>query len=130
MNVAIFTGKIAKEPEKNYSESGMAITKFTLAVKRDWAKDGQPDADFVRITAFDKRGEWADKYLSKGTAVGIEAQVQTGSYKNKDGNTIYTTDFIANKFEFLEAKKKDAPSKPDSAFAAAEAEIDSGTVPF
>jgi len=107
MNVVLLTGNLARDPEKSYTTSGMAVTRFTIAVNRGYAKktEGGQDADFIRITCFDKRAEFVEKYLTKGRKVGVEARVQTGSYQGKDGNTVYTTDFIANNIEFLDSKR-------------------------
>jgi len=107
MNVVLLTGNLVRDPEKTYTNSGMAVTRFTIAVNRNYGKktEGGQDADFIRITCFDKRAEFVEKYLTKGRKVGVEARVQTGSYQGKDGNTVYTTDFIANNIEFLDSKR-------------------------
>jgi single-strand DNA-binding protein len=107
MNVVLLTGNLVRDPEKSYTNSGMAVTRFTIAVNRNYGKktEGGQDADFIRITCFDKRAEFVEKYLSKGRKVGVEARIQTGSYQGKDGNTVYTTDFIANNIEFLDSKR-------------------------
>ena len=109
MNVVLLTGNLVRDPEKTYSNSGMAITRFTIAVNRSYTKktEGGQDADFIRITCFDKRAEFVEKYLTKGRKVSVEARVQTGSYE-KDGKTIYTTDFVANNIEFLDSKRDDS----------------------
>jgi len=107
MNVVLLTGNLVRDPEKTYTNSGMAVTRFTIAVNRSYSKktEGGQDADFIRITCFDKRAEFVEKYLTKGRKVGVEARIQTGSYQGKDGNTVYTTDFIANNIEFLDSKR-------------------------
>jgi len=106
MNVVLLTGNLVRDPEKTYTNSGMAVTRFTIAVNRNYGKktEGGQDADFIRITCFDKRAEFVEKYLTKGRKVGVEARIQTGSYE-KDGKTVYTTDFIANNIEFLDSKR-------------------------
>jgi single-strand DNA-binding protein len=113
MNVVLLTGNLVRDPEKSYTNSGMAVTRFTIAVNRSYAKktEGGQDADFIRITCFDKRAEFVEKYLTKGRKVGVEARIQTGSYQGKDGNTVYTTDFIANNIEFLDSKRDDSGSQ-------------------
>ena len=107
MNVVLLTGNLVRDPEKTYTNSGMAVTRFTIAVNRNYSKktEGGQDADFIRVTCFDKRAEFVEKYLTKGRKVGVEARVQTGSYQGKDGNTVYTTEFIANNIEFLDSKR-------------------------
>ena len=105
MNIVLLTGNLVRDPEPTVTGTGLAVTRFTIAVNRNYGKktEGGQDADFIRITCFDKRAEFAEKYLSKGRKVGVEARVQTGSYQGKDGNTVYTTDFIANNIEFLDS---------------------------
>jgi len=107
MNVVILSGNLVRDPEKSYASSGKAIARFTIAVNRAYAKktEGGQDADFLRITCFDKQAELVDKYLSKGSKVGVEGRIQTGSYQGKDGNTVYTTDVVANRVEFLDSRR-------------------------
>jgi len=104
MNVVILTGNLVRDPEKSYSNSGMAVTKFTVAVNRISRKEGADTADFIRVTVFDKQAENVEKYLRKGSKVGVEGRIQTDRYE-KDGKTIYTTDVIANRVEFLDSKR-------------------------
>jgi len=82
----------------------MAVTKFTIAVNRISRREGGDTADFIRVTVFDKQAENVERYLRKGSKVGVEGRIQTGSYE-KDGKTVYTTDVIANRVEFLESKR-------------------------
>ena len=103
--MVILTGNLARDPEKSYANNNMAITRFTVAVNRFSRKEGGQDADFIRITAFDKQAELVEKYLHKGSKVGVEGRIQTGSYE-KDGKTVYTTDVIANRVEFLDRKEQ------------------------
>ena len=105
MNVVILTGNLARDPEKTYTSSNMAVTRFTIAVNRFSRKEGGQDADFIRVTAFDKQAELVEKYLHKGSKVGVEGRIQTGSYE-KDGKTVYTTDVLANRVEFLDRKEQ------------------------
>ena len=110
MNVVLLTGNLARDPEKSFTNSGMAITRFTIAVNRFTKKEGGQDADFIRITSFDKQAELVEKYLTKGSKVAVEGRIQTGSYQGKDGNTVYTTDVIANRVEFMDRKRDDSGS--------------------
>ena len=103
MNCVFLTGCLVRDPEKSYTQSGMAITRFTIAVNRFRKSEGGDDADFIRITAFDKQAELVERYLKKGSKVGVEGRIQTGSYE-KDGKKVYTTDVIANRVEFLDRK--------------------------
>ncbi len=108
MNKVILMGRLTKDPEVRYSqgESSMAIARYTLAVDRRRSgnqQDGQT-ADFIGIVAFGKSGEFAEKYLKKGTKVVVTGRIQTGSYTNKDGVKVYTTDVVAEDQEFAESK--------------------------
>lgn len=105
MNKCIFGAvRLTRDPEIRYSEAGKAVARFNIAIDRRYKTEGQPTADFVNCIAFSHNAEFAEKYLKKGTKVNIEAHVQTGSYVNKDGQTVYTTDFIVDGFEFCESR--------------------------
>ena len=96
MNRVTLIGRITAKPELNYTQSNMAVTKFTIAVDRGKDKG----ADFIRVTAFDRQAENICRYMDKGRMIAIEGRIQTGSYK-KDGKTVYTTDVIIDRSEFL-----------------------------
>ena len=100
-------GRLTRDPEVRYAqgENAMAIARFSLAVdrRRQNNADGQT-ADFINIVAFGRLGEFAEKYLHKGTKVALSGRIQTGSYTNKDGVKVYTTDIIAEDIEFAESK--------------------------
>ncbi len=102
MNSVSLIGRLTRDPEVRYSaNSQTAVAKFTLAVNRPFAKDGEQDADFIGITCFGKTAELVEKYMSKGRQVGVTGRIQTGSYE-KDGKRVYTTDVIADRVEFLD----------------------------
>ena len=107
MNKVILMGRLTRDPEVRYAqgENAMAIARFSLAVdrRRQNNTDGQT-ADFINIVAFGRLGEFAEKYLHKGTKVALTGRIQTGSYTNKDGVKVYTTDIIAEDIEFAESK--------------------------
>ena len=105
MNKVIMIGRLTKDPELRYTNSGKAVANYTLAVDRDYKKEGQPDADFIRCVAYDKGGEFAGKYLKKGTKIAIVGHIQTGSYE-KNGQKVFTTDVIVEHHEFCESKKQ------------------------
>ena len=113
MNRVILMGRLTKDPEVRYSQGNqpMAIAKFTLAVDRRIKKEGEQSADFISCTAFGKSGEFAEKYLKKGTKIALEGHWQTGSYNNKDGQKVYTNDCIIDSMEFAESKKSDEPQQ-------------------
>ena len=106
MNKVIEIGRLTKDPEIRYSQgaSSTCIARYTLAVDRKFKQEGQPNADFINCIAFGKLGEFAEKYLHKGTKIAVTGRIQTGSYKNKDGNTVYTTDVVVEEQEFCESK--------------------------
>lgn len=105
MNKVIMIGRLTKDPELRYTNSGKAVANYTLAVDRDYKKEGQPDADFIRCVAYDKGGEFAGKYLKKGTKIAIVGHIQTGSHE-KNGQKVFTTDVIVEHHEFCESKKQ------------------------
>lgn len=109
MNKVILIGRLTRDPEVRYSvgEGSMAIASYTLAVDRRRRQNAGPDeqtADFIRCTAFGRTAEFAEKYLKKGTKILVQGRIQTGSYTNKDGQTVYTTDVIVDEHEFVESK--------------------------
>ena len=108
MNKVILIGRLTREPELRYSQSGdTAIVHFGLAVNRKYKQDGGQDADFPSVVAFGKTAEFIDKYFSKGSKIVVEGRLQTGSYTDKDGNKHYTTDVVAEAVEFAESKKSE-----------------------
>ena len=105
MNKVIMMGRLCAEPEVRYGgANNTAVANFRIAVDRRFKRDGEPDADFFLITALGKQGEFAEKYLKKGTKILVQGRIQTGSYTNKDGQTVYTTDVIVDEHEFVESK--------------------------
>ena len=103
MNKVILIGRLTRDPEiRTTANSTMA--SFSVAVDRRYKQDGQPDADFPRVIAWGKTAEFIEKYFHKGMKIGIEGRIQTGSYQNQNGQTIYTTDVIADAVEFVESK--------------------------
>ena len=106
MNKVILMGRLTRDPEVRYStgENAMAIARYTLAVDRRHHREGEAEADFISCVAFDKRAEFEEKYLQKGTKIVISGRLTTGKYTNKDGQTVYTTDVIIDECEFAESK--------------------------
>lgn len=107
MNKVVLMGRLTRDPEVTYSNGAngqMAIARYTLAVDRKFKRDGEPSADFIRCVAFGKSGEFAEKYFHQGTKIVVEGRIQTGSYQDKDGKTVYTTDVIVEGQEFAESK--------------------------
>lgn len=107
MNKVILMGRLTRDPEVRYSTSGdgqLAIARYTLAVDRRFRRDGEQTADFIRCVAFGRSGEFAEKYFHQGTKVVITGRIQTGSYTNRDGQKVYTTDVVVEDQEFAESK--------------------------
>ncbi|MBP5609435.1 MAG: single-stranded DNA-binding protein [Lachnospiraceae bacterium] len=111
MNKVILMGRLARDPDVRYSQNGdspMAIARYTLAVDRRFSRgngsNSDQTADFISCVAFGKSGEFAEKYLHKGTKIAITGRIQTGSYTNKDGQKVYTTDVVVEDQEFAESK--------------------------
>lgn len=106
MNKVILMGRLTRDPDIRYSqgEKQTAIARYTLAVDRRFKQEGQPSADFINCLALGKNGEFAEKYLHKGTKVVVVGNWQTGSYTNKDGNKVYTNDCFVENCEFAESK--------------------------
>ena len=123
MNHVALMGRICSEPEVMTAQSGSIIAKYRLAVNRQYKNDGQPDADFLNCVAFGKSGEFAQKYLHKGTKIAVEGRIQTGSYE-KNGVCHYTTDIIVERHHFCESNHAAAPCPTPT--SKARTEYDSG----
>ena len=106
MNKVILMGRLTRDAEIRYSqgENSMAIARFSLAVDRRFRKDGEQGADYINCVAFGKTAEFYEKFGRKGTKFVIEGRIQTGSYTNKDGQKVYTTDVVVENTEFGESK--------------------------
>lgn len=107
MNKFIGIGRLTKDPMISYSqgESQTCVARYTLAVDRRFKQEGQPDADFISCVALGKQGEFVEKYLTKGIKIAVAGRIQTGSYINKEGQKVYTTEVVVNEHEFVESKK-------------------------
>lgn len=109
MNKVILMGRLTKDPDIRWTQGQdqKCVARYTLAVdRRTTNAQGQREADFISCVAFGKSGEFADKYLHKGTKIVIEGRIQTGSYTNRDGQKVYTTEVIIESSEFAESAQK------------------------
>ena len=106
MNKVILMGRLTRDPEVRYSqgENPLAIARYTLAVDRRFRRDGEQSADFIQCVAFGRQAEHAEKYYRQGLKVVISGRIQTGSYTNKDGVKVYTTEVVVEEQEFAESK--------------------------
>ena len=139
MNKVILMGRLTRDPEVRYTQgdNAMAIARYSLAVDRRFKRDGEPDADFINCVAFGKSGEFAEKYLKKGTKIAVVGRIQTGSYTNKDGQKVYTTDVVVEEQEFAESKNSSssdnnqpAPANKNTDFMSIPDEIEDSELPF
>ena len=111
MNTVCLVGRLTADPELKRTQNGLAFTKFTLAVDRQYSKDKEQTADFINVQAWRGTAEFICKYFFKGQRIGLTGRIQTGSYTDKDGNKRYTFEVLANDVEFCEAAKKDTAER-------------------
>ena len=140
MNKVILIGRLTRDPEVRYTQgdNAMAIARYSLAVDRRFKKDGdEQTADFINCIAFGKAGEFAEKYFRKGTKIAVVGRIQTGSYTNKDGQKVYTTDVVVEEQEFAESKNSSssdnnqpAPANKNTDFMSIPDGIDDSELPF
>ena len=120
MNKVILMGRLTRDPEIRYSQGNdqMAIARYTLAVDRRFNRNGDQTADFINCVAFGRSAEFAEKYLKQGTKIVATGRIQTGSYTNKDGNKVYTTDVVVEDQEFAESKSNQGNNSSSAASVA------------
>lgn len=122
MNKYICIGRLTGDPEIRMTADGKKVAHGTVAVDRRFARQEQ-SADFIRFAAFEKKAEFLEKYTHKGTKLALSGRLQTGSYKDREGRTVYTTDFIIEEIEFCETKRAQADAEsPAPATSAAQAD--------
>ena len=139
MNKVILMGRLTRDPEVRYSQGAepLAIARYTLAVDRRGRRDnngGDQTADFIQCVSFGRTAEFAEKYFKQGTKIAITGRIQTGSYTNKDGNKVYTTEVVANRVEFLEWGDRPsggaAPARQDDDIPAGFEALEDEDIPF
>lgn len=133
MNNCVLIGRLTKDPEVRYTQDQMAVATFTLAIDRPKRKDQEKQTDFPRVTVFGKQAENVERYVAKGRMIAVEGRIQTGSYTNKDGQKVYTTDVVANRVEFLEwgDKQESGETRRETGKTPAGFEvIDDSDIPF
>ena len=106
MNKVILMGRLTRDPEVRYSagENALAIARYTLAVDRRFRRDGEATADFISCVSFGRAAEFAEKYFRQGLKIVVSGRIQTGSYTNRDGQKVYTTEVVVEEQEFAEIK--------------------------
>ena len=131
MNKVILMGRLTRDPEVRYSagENSLAIARYILAVDRRFKRDGEATADFISCVVFGKQAEFAEKYFRQGIRIVVSGRIQTGSYTNRDGVKVYTTEVVVEEQEFAESKavsdshvnrSASQPAAPDMADSSAE----------
>lgn len=114
MNKVVLIGRLTKDPVVTRTANDTMVGRYTLAVDRR-----KGESDFISCTTFNRGAEFAERYLHKGTKIAVVGRIQTGSYKNRDGNTVYTTDVVVEEHEFVE-RRSDAQESPETHFDNAE----------
>ena len=107
MNNVCLVGRLTRDPETRITPNGLVVTRFSVAVDRRFKRDGEQTADFINCVSFGKTAEFVEKYFGKGQRIGLTGRIQTGSYTNKEGKKVYTTDVVAEDVEFVESKRQD-----------------------
>ena len=137
MNKVILIGRLTKDPDVRYSQGNqpIAVARYSLAVNRRFKKQGEQEADFINCVAFGKAAEFVEKFLKKGMQISIVGRIQTGSYTDKNGKKVYTTDVVAEEHYFAEGKKDSQTSSNSSsdsteAFYPIDENIDDSDLPF
>lgn len=111
MNSVCLIGRLTRDPELRYANSGVAICNFSLAVDRRFKSDGQPEVDFINVVTFGKTAEFAIKWFSKGLRVGAMGRIQTRNWEGDDGKRHYATDVIAESLDFADGKRDNNEQK-------------------
>ena len=121
MNKVILMGRLTRDPEVRYSQgaNSLAIARYTLAVDRRFRREGEATADFINCVAFGKQAEFAERYLRQGVKIAVTGRIQTGSYTNRDGQKVYTTDVVVEEQEFAESKGSADVNRGNSGFQTA-----------
>lgn len=114
MNKVILMGRLTRDPDIRISagEKGMAVGRYTLAVDRKYKREGEATADFISCVCFDKKAEFAEKYFRQGTRIAVSGRIQTGSYVNREGKKVYTTDIVVEEQEFAESRRAQEGQPP------------------
>lgn len=116
MNSVTLMGRLTRDPDIKQGQN-TKVARYTLAVDRRKAKNGEQAADFISIVSFDKSADFVEKYLHKGSKIALHGRIQTGSYTDKQGVKVYTTDVVTDDIEFAESKKAAGDNQDDVPFA-------------
>lgn len=133
MNTTNLIGRITKDLDLRKTTNGNSVVNFTLAVNRQFKKDGEQDADFIQIQVWNKTADNLYKYCGKGSLIGLCGRIQTRNFDGKDGKRVYVTEVVAESVQFLDTKnsQSQSQSEPQSDYGSSETvEIDSDNLPF
>ena len=137
MNKAVLMGRLTRNPDIRYSQGSapVCVARYTLAVDRRLSaeqrqKENAQTADFISCVAFGRAGEFAEKYLKQGTKIAVVGHIQTGSYTNRDGVKVYTTDVIVEEQDFAESKNAAPDTAPADGFVAIPDDLSEDGLPF
>ena len=135
MNSVVLIGRLTRDPEVRYTQDQMAIARFSVAIDRPVAAGKEKQTDFPNVVVFGKTAENCERFLSKGRLVGVQGRIRTGSYTNKDGNEVYTTEVVADRVEFLEWGDRPsggaaAPARQDDDIPAGFEALEDEDIPF
>lgn len=120
MNKVVLVGRLTRDPEVRYSQgdSSTAVARYTVAVDRRFKRDNEPTADFIPCVVFGRSAEFAEKYFRQGMRVSVSGRIQTGSYTNKDGVRVYTTDIVVEEQEFAESRAESEANRGSFPYSA------------
>ncbi len=134
MNNVSLIGRLTRDPEVRYTQDQMAIARFSVAIDRPVSSGKEKQTDFPNVVVFGRQAENCERFLSKGRLVGVQGRIQTGSYTNKDGNKVYTTEVVANRVEFLDWGDRPsgaaAPARQDDDIPAGFEALEDEDIPF
>ena len=111
INRVVLTGRMTKDPELKNTQSGTPVLAFTLAVDRNFKKEGQPEADFINCVAWNRQADTMAQYLHRGSLIGVDGRLQTRNYENQQGQRVYVTEVMVDSFTFLETRDKSQPGQ-------------------
>lgn len=124
MNKVVLLGRLTRDPEVRATQSGTGVCSFSLAVNRRFKQEGQPDADFINVTAWAKTAEFVSKYFTKGQQVAVVGRIQTRNYDDKEGKKVFVTEVVAEEVYFADSKKEQSNVTTSAGFMAVEGDID------
>ncbi|NCG67782.1 single-stranded DNA-binding protein [Bacillus coagulans] len=111
MNRTVLVGRLTADPELKYTQNGVAVVNFTLAVNRPFKNNGEQQADFINVVAWRKTAENVANFLNKGSLAGVDGRIQTRNYEGQDGRRVYVTEVVADQVSFLEPKQQEQKKK-------------------